>query len=348
VSRFAKHASQVLPVLLAVALFLFAVRSADLSRSIDLVQSLGFWLPLLLLPAFLAIAIESVGWWLSFSRLGPRPPFVSLLRVRLIGDALQVGLPSGAVIAESLQPYLLKRRCGVPFELGIVAGVARKFFVVASHALTLGAFTLAAWPALDQASRLTIGRRGLPWLLLGTAGILMATALASAALGARGRVGERLRVALDRFGGRWLGSWLERNALRFEHADRTLAAFFDHDRGALVVSILLYVAAWTMRGAETLLFLRLLGVEVQVAAAVVVETSLILVRALAVPVPAGLGVQDVGYVLSLKALGVPDAVTVGTAFVLLKRGKDLFWVLCGFVLLLTGGDRPRRAASSTR
>jgi uncharacterized membrane protein YbhN (UPF0104 family) len=71
----------------------------------------------------------------------------------------------------------------------------------------------------------------------------------------------------------------------------------------------------------------------------VIETALILVRALAVPVPAGLGVQDAGYVLCLRALGVPDATTVGTAFVLLKRGKDLFWVVLGFVLLGLGRRR---------
>jgi uncharacterized membrane protein YbhN (UPF0104 family) len=71
----------------------------------------------------------------------------------------------------------------------------------------------------------------------------------------------------------------------------------------------------------------------------VIEATLILVRAMAVPVPAGLGVQDAGYVLCLRALAVPDATTVGAAFVLLKRGKDLFWILLGF-LLLGVGRRP--------
>ena len=74
----------------------------------------------------------------------------------------------------------------------------------------------------------------------------------------------------------------------------------------------------------------------------VIETALILVRALAVPVPAGLGVQDAGYILCLKALAVPDATTVGAAFVLLKRGKDLFWILLGFVLMGVSAARPRR------
>jgi hypothetical protein len=78
------------------------------------------------------------------------------------------------------------------------------------------------------------------------------------------------------------------------------------------------------------------GVDAPLSAAMVIETALILVRAMAVPVPAGLGVQDLGYVLSLRALGVADPTTVGAAFVLLKRGKDAFWVAAGFLLLSLG------------
>ena len=119
--------------------------------------------------------------------------------------------------------------------------------------------------------------------------------------------------------------------------------FFERERGALVVPMLLYATGWVVRGVETYLFLRLLGADVPFSTALVVETAIIVVRSVAVPVPAGLGVQDVGYVLCLRALGVPDATTVGTAFVLLKRGKDLFWILRRL--------RPhgrRRAARATR
>ncbi|HSB61460.1 MAG TPA: hypothetical protein VLI67_07055, partial [Vicinamibacteria bacterium] len=63
------------------------------------------------------------------------------------------------------------------------------------------------------------------------------------------------------------------------------------------------------------------------------ETALQLARALIVPIPGGLGVQDLGYVLCLRALEVRDAATVGAAFVLLKRGKEAFWMAVGFALL---------------
>jgi uncharacterized membrane protein YbhN (UPF0104 family) len=165
---------------------------------------------------------------------------------------------------------------------------------------------------------------------------MIATFGAGLALAGRARVAQRTRAGLHRVGGRWLGGWLERNALRFQRADDHLLDFFEKERGARALPMLLYSLGWLVRGAETFVFLRLLGVDVPLTTALVIETAIIVVRSAAVPLPAGLGVQDVGYVLCFRALGVPEASTVGTAFVLLKRGKDLFWILLGFPLLATG------------
>jgi uncharacterized protein (TIRG00374 family) len=337
--RALRHLSRLLPALVSLGLLAWVLRSADLGRALDLVQSLGWRLPLLLLPNLVAILVENSGWWLSFSRLGARPPFPRLLAVRVTVDALMLGLPSGAVVSETVQPILLKRRCGVPFERAIVASVARKFFVVVSHGLFLAAATILAWTLLDQDSTAAIGRRGLPWLLLAAALVLVSVALATVAATTHGKVADRVHRGLDRVGGRWLGSWLERNAPRFQRTDEGLAAFFEQDRSGLLLPVLFYELAWFARAVETWLFLRLVGVDVPIVAAMVIETALILVRAMAVPVPAGLGVQDAGYVLCLRALAVPDATTVGAAFVVLKRGKDLFWILLGFLLLGAGRRR---------
>jgi uncharacterized protein (TIRG00374 family) len=340
-----RHVSQVLPGLLALCLAVFVLRAADLGRVLDLVRSLGGWLPLLLLPNLVVTLIEAVAWWRSFGLLAARPPFTSLVGVRLSVEAVMLGLPSGAVISESLQPWLLKQRCGVPFEAAVVAGVGRKFFVVVSHGLVLALATLLTWPLLARVSRDTIGRGGLPWLLLGVSAFMIATFGLGLALSGRARLAQRTRAFLNRVGGRWLGDWLERHSTRFQRADEHLVTFFERERGALVVPMLLYATGWVVRGAETYFFLRLLGADVPFSAALVVETAIIVIRSVAVPVPAGLGVQDVGYVLCLKALGVPDATNVGAAFVLLKRGKDLFWILVGVALLAIGRRHASRAAS---
>ena len=181
----------------------------------------------------------------------------------------------------------------------MVAGVGRKFFVVVSHGLVLALATLLTWPLLARVSRDTIGRAGLPWLLLGVSAFMIATFGVGLALSGRARLAQRTRALLDHVGGRWLGDWLERHSLRFQRADEHLVSFFERERGALVVPMLLYATGWVVRGVETYLFLRLLGADVPFTTALVVETAIIVVRSVAVPVPAGLGVQDVGYVLCL-------------------------------------------------
>jgi len=202
--------------------------------------------------------------------------------------------------------------------------------------LVLAGATLAAWPLLERISRDTIRRGGLPWLLLAVSAFMFATFGVGLAMSGRARLAERTQRGLGHLGGRWLGPWLERHALRFRRADEHLLQFFEKERGALVPPLVLYSAGWVVRGLETFLFLSLLGAGVPFTTALVVETAIIVVRSVAVPVPAGLGVQDVGYVLCLRALGVPDATTVATAFVLLKRGKDLFWILVGFAFMAFG------------
>jgi hypothetical protein len=55
--------------------------------------------------------------------------------------------------------------------------------------------------------------------------------------------------------------------------------------------------------------------------------------------PAGIGVQDVGYLAMLQAYGVPDGASLGPAFVVLKRVKEAFWIVIGFGILARPGPR---------
>ena len=278
--------------------------------------------------------LEAQGWRLSFRRLGSVPRFLPLLVVRVCGDALVLGLPSGAVVSESVQPYLLKRRCFVPLETGIVATVARKFLVVLSHGLFLATGTLLAWPTArrrlargDRPRRPAVGApRDRP-----RPGRRRDRAVA-ATIG-HGRVADRVHATLGALGGRWIGSWLERNARRFQRTDEALVAFFASTPPPARGSDRVLRRGLARPRPRDDALPRLVGAPIPLSTAMVIETALILVRAAAVPVPAGLGVQDAGYILCLKALGVPDATTVGAAFVLLKRGRDLFWILLGFVLM---------------
>jgi uncharacterized membrane protein YbhN (UPF0104 family) len=72
------------------------------------------------------------------------------------------------------------------------------------------------------------------------------------------------------------------------------------------------------------------------------QSALSLVRSAVFVVPAGVGVEDAGYALLLKALGVADDVSMVLAFVMLKRVKELCWVGVGYAALLLQGLRRHR------
>jgi uncharacterized protein (TIRG00374 family) len=327
--------ARLVPVAAAVVLFVMTLRSADLGRALSLIRALGPALPLLLVPQIVAISLDALGWQLAFRGLSRFVPLRLLVAVRLAADAVFMSLPSGAVIAEALQPYLLRRRGNLPFEEAVVGTVARKIFIILSQGLFLGLAAAVAYPVLQRASQKAIGRPGLPALLLFSAAVLVAIATVLATIFFYGKVAQRSRRALERLGLSWLRPWLERNAHRFGAADDHLARYLASGPARLLTPLPAFLGMWLVKAFETWLFLRLLGSPITFGAAMALETTIILVRVLVVPVPGGLGVQDLGYVLFVRSFGIPDPSTVGTALALLKRGKELFWTAIGLAIFVS-------------
>ena len=328
------------PALAALWLFVLTLRTADLGRALDLIGALGPALPLLALPQLLAACLDARGSWSIIASFGRRARWADLIGVRLAADAIFMSMPSGSLIAEALQPYLLRRRADVPTEQAVVATVARKIYVIFSQGLFLAVSVLVGHAALQAASRKAIGRAGLPALLLVAALVLLGLGTSLAAVFFYGKLAQRSRNVLTRLGLRWLRPWLERNAHRFGATDEQLARYFSSGPATLLAPLPAFLVMWLARAFETWLFLRLLGSPLGFGAAMALETTVLLARVLFVPVPGGLGIQDLGYVLFLRAFGLPDAITLGAAFVLLKRGKELVWTACGLFLFYRTPSHP--------
>jgi hypothetical protein len=56
-------------------------------------------------------------------------------------------------------------------------------------------------------------------------------------------------------------------------------------------------------------------------------------RSAAVLVPAGLGVQELGYSMFLRASGAPDPAALTGALALLRRAREAAWATAGYALL---------------
>ena len=269
---------------------------------------------------------------MAFEVMGRRLPLAGLFRARLATEALAQTLPMGVVFCESMKPVLLARTCGADLSTSLSGMAARKWLLVSSQSLYVAGFGLLAFPMLAAISRTLLGAAGLPYVLLAGGGLLFALATTSYLLLARGQVASRVHALLSRLPWAWLRARLEPLQARCLHTDRQLQLFFSKAFQS-PLPLLCFLTGWLLESADTFIILYLLGVRLPWTTIGALEVSASFLRNVAFMVPAGLGVQDVSYLAFLRALGVPDALNVAVAFLLLKRGKECFWAAVGYAVL---------------
>jgi hypothetical protein len=222
---------------------------------------------------------------------------------------------------------------------------ARKYLLLVSQSFYVVAFGALGFGGLQAASHATIGSAGLGVVtvssgaVLAGVGLLMALSLRNSGI-AGAALSWLRRVPVGP-----LRRWLSAQERGFAATDSAVSAYFRAPLQRSLAPAVYFLGAWLIEAVETYLILSALGVEAGFLTLASVEIVLCIVRNLAFMLPAGLGVQDLGYVALLAALGVPDAPSVGAAFVLLKRAKELFWILVGYALLSLDWGATSRAKS---
>lgn len=317
---------------LAVLTLVWTFRGVDPRHVFSLVASIGGAGVLILLPQCLSLLVESFGWQLAFAAMNERLPLLGLFRARLATEALAQTLPAGVVFCESMKPVLLARTCGAALPTSLAGMAARKWLLVSSQSLYVGGFALLAWPVLTGISRQIIGAAGLSYALLGAGLLLLALALVSYGMLAHGRMASRLFAALSRIPSEWLRARLAPLESRCAHTDGHVQNFFSNVRRS-PWPLLAFLCGWLLEATETLLILYLLGVRLPWMTVGALEVSSSFLRNVAFMLPAGLGIQDLSYLSFLRALHVGDALETTAAFLLLKRCKECFWAVCGYVIL---------------
>lgn len=332
---------RVVGISLAFATLVWTFRGTEPARIGALLGRVGGMGVLILLPQLLSLLVESIGWRMAFAAIGARLPVTGLFRARLATEALAQTLPLGVVFCESMKPVLLARTCGADLPTSLSGMAARKWLLVGSQSVYVASFALLAFSVLSAISRPLLGAPGLPYLLLGGAGLLFALAATSYGVLAHGRLASRVHDWLSRIPSAWLRSKLAPERERFSHTDLQLKRFFDRAfRSPL--PLLAFLAGWLLESVDTLLILYVLGVHLPWTTVGALEVSASFLRNVAFVVPAGLGVQDVSYLAFLRALGVPDALNVAAAFLLLKRGKECVWAAVGYAILALDLRLPAR------
>jgi uncharacterized membrane protein YbhN (UPF0104 family) len=316
-----------------VALFAHAVMGMDLCAAAGLLRARGPWLALALAPFLLTMLVDCVAWGRLLGALGHAVPLGKLLIVRLATEAAHLGLPGGGLIADGLNPFLLTRAAGVPAGVGAVAMGGRKWLIMRGHGVVVVLGAALGYGALDRASSSLLGVPGLPLWVLASAALPLGLSYAMSAAFVEASALARAHRTLARLPVRSLRLWLARRAESFREADADIRRLAVDARAATHRASALYLVTWLMEALESFAIARLVGIEVGFSTVLAFEAALSVLRAAAVFAPAGLGLSDVGYLGLLGSAGV--ASPAAAAFVLLKRLKELAWILIGGALLVS-------------
>jgi uncharacterized membrane protein YbhN (UPF0104 family) len=317
---------------LALATLLGSLARADWRGAITLIAGLHPSVVLTLLPFAVAMAVDTWAQRLLLSALGARPRYWPLYRARLSAEALSVSLPAGAVFADAVSPVLLARGCGVPYEASVVANVAKRWLTLRAQSGYLALSAGLGYATLSGVSSAFGSGTLAVWLVCGSALLQLVASIAIGMALTRSRWAQSLAGLLARLPSGRVRAWLAIRQSRFAATDAH-AARLRGSSATLWVATALFLGGWLLESVEVLVILRVLGAPLGFQEVIAFEAGLSFVRHLAFFLPAGLGLQDLGYLAFLNKLGLPQASAVGAAFVMLKRAKEVVWISAGYLLL---------------
>jgi uncharacterized protein (TIRG00374 family) len=276
----------------------------------------GWFLGLTALYA-LAQGAFAAGWWVL---TGPRPRpigFGELFAAYLAGDSINYFTSVGG---EPVKADLLKEKLGFSRALATVtvhrhADVfAQWLFLTAGVGIALGHFRL---PPVARAAVIA------SLLVLGVAVFAMTWGLRRGAF--RPMIARLGRIPLL---ARRLGR-LEESAGQF---DATVGEFYTGRSGSFGAAVAWCFAGWCGGLLETWIVLKLLSPSSGWATAVAIESLAMVLNNILLFIPGRLGSAE-GVRIGVYAL-VGLTAAQGAAYALVRRGRELLWLVPGFVVLL--------------
>ena len=281
----------------------------------------GPWFPAIIGLAFGWLFLQACAWSLIQAAHFRAVPLVRLFRAKIIGDTLNVLIPTASVGGDAARAFLIRRHA--PLAEGIPGVLVDKTIEFASGILFLATGFLLSLLFVE-----------LPDWMDVAAGVCLGGSAA----------GVAVLILLQRKGARWtlerLGRVVpvvRRFAARREDGIRTLdrnlrLVYASLDARTLVAAALHYTARFLGAG-EVYIVMRVLGNPVGLLPAVFITAGVSIVNTALFVIPGHLGVMEGAHVLILRSLGYSAGTGLGVG--LIRRIRKLATVAVGLALLAT-------------
>ena len=288
---------------------------------------------IILIPLLVVYLLDAYGWSLTLGQWSGRVGFVRLFMVRMAGEAINVTTPTAMLGGEPMKAYLLTRY-QVPMVEGLASVVtAKTIMVVAQILFMLSGLGVTLWMVGTGeynalVALLTLGLLGF--------GVFLFLLLQRYGIG-RGllAVADVCRIRSQR-----LETWRP----QLLDLDDTIRTFYRERRRTFLLALGVHFVAWLTELFEVYAILYFLGAEVGWLSSFSIAAIAVLIKGSVSFVPGGLGAQEGGYLFLLMALG-HDEVT-GITFALIRRLREILWILIGLVFLAVLRDKAALSQTS--
>ena len=307
-----------------VSLLLFVFRDVDILETGRRIARLWPFLPLILSFYLLGSLCDTAAWSILLQDAHATVSFRRLLLVHLAGESFYRFLPAGVVIGESVKVALLSGGGHLPVPRILSSLIARKILMGIAQAVYIGISASLGILLFSSDQPVWIHRTG------GIVSMVLLTVfIIAGAVVRRGDAGIALMGWLSRFPVRPVRFAVLRHRSSFAEMDRHLSGALSGDRRRLWRSTGLFFLGWWTELLESWVILALLVPLSATLPVLVFEPVVSLLRSVAFVMPGGLGVMDLGYASSLGAIPSATAASLIATFIILKRIKELFWVIVG-------------------
>jgi uncharacterized protein (TIRG00374 family) len=334
-----KSWSRYVGILAGLALIAYLFSKVDLAGSMKLIGSLGPSVLLILLPYLGLHLLETAAWQRLFPKESRPAPFFGLFKIQLVAETVSMTLPAGVAVGEPLRPWLCRKFLGIPLPDGFATVAVRKLLLGATQGIYTLLGALAGFGMLQAVSKQVVDFEGLGVIMIVVSFIMMLVFTLFLFLMTNGNAIRKLHRLLMKIPFEKVRNWLFKQEEGFAETDQKLQRVKSGGIKSLVPVMVIYVAAWMMLALETYLILHILGLKVTFFQVLAFDTALTILRAIFFFIPSGLGIQDLGYLAFFHALGIPDYLAYGGAFVMLRRLKEVIWYSIGYgVMFMEGID----------
>ena len=307
-------------LILGLLLFIWALRSVDVTEVGNLVKKTGFGLLAIVITYGLVAWFDALAWKCAFKpeeaeAINP----LDIWRIRTIGETFNAITPLGTMGGEPVKAHLLKEKYGLTYKQGVASQVVARTTLTVS--LILFMIPGIVFLFMDNGIPESFKTSSLTGLI--TFSVLIFLFLLFQVTGTLSRMAHRFN--------RLFPSRTPRPSL--EHLVALcgmMSGYYRQHRGLFLKSMTFAFLGWVAGVLELYLTLYFLGIPVGFKELWIIESLLQFVRAASFFIPLSLGAQEGGLILIFTSMGMAGPIGLAVSFV--RRIRELAWIGLGLLL----------------